>query len=360
MIKQTQIPIGWQFQELGDIGEFKNGINKNKEDFGHGVPFVNLMDVFGISKLNPKEFALVDASPSEVEAYSLKRDVLFVRSSVKPSGVGLTTVVDEDIKNTVYSGFLIRFRSNGMLAAEFARYCFNSTSFRKIILSKSTISANTNINQQALSSLTILLPPIAEQKKIAEILGCWDEAIALTEKAIEVKQKLKASLTRKLLFRCTANQDKALLGKLIELKHGYAFSSEFFSDKRTEKILLTPGNFHINGTLYFGKNTKYYLGETNEEFHLKNGDLLIVMTDLTKDMNILGNSVILESSKIVLHNQRIGKVSIKDPSQLDKSFLRYLLNSDICRDHVKKTATGTTVRGCFKSLIASSKSYKSP
>ena len=51
-------------------------------------------------------------------------------------------------------------------------------------------------------------------------------------------------------------------------------------------FLLTPGNFHVDGSLYFGSNTKYYKGEVEEEYILSNGDLLIVMTDLTKEMNI--------------------------------------------------------------------------
>ncbi|MGV0948207.1 restriction endonuclease subunit S [Empedobacter falsenii] len=36
----------WQEKTLGEIGEFKNGINKSKNDFGFGVPFINLNDVF--------------------------------------------------------------------------------------------------------------------------------------------------------------------------------------------------------------------------------------------------------------------------------------------------------------------------
>ncbi|HED37966.1 MAG TPA: hypothetical protein ENI76_06960, partial [Ignavibacteria bacterium] len=48
--KKTEIgliPKDWKVVILGEIGTFKNGINKGAEDFGFGYPFVNLLDVFG-------------------------------------------------------------------------------------------------------------------------------------------------------------------------------------------------------------------------------------------------------------------------------------------------------------------------
>ena len=200
-----------------------------------------------------------------------------------------------------------------------------------------------NITRNDVCDFPIILPPIEEQRKIAEILGTWDSAIALTEKLVTAKKKYR-KLLESLLFKKSTQWEKFKLGELIEIKHGYAFSSDYFSEKETDKILLTPGNFHVDGHLYFGNKTKYYVGKTNDEFHLKNGDLLIVMTDLTKDMNILGNTIILESKKIVLHNQRIGKIIIKHDYKVDKKFLCHLLNSKLCKKHIKGTATGSTVR----------------
>lgn len=143
------------------------------------------------------------------------------------------------------------------------------------------------------------------------------------------------------------------LAQLIEIKSGYAFSSIYFSTKETDKILLTPGNFHVNGSLYFGSNTKYYQGEVNEEYILSNGDLLIVMTDLTKEMNILGNSIFLESAKIVLHNQRIGKIIIRDNLLVTRHFLRDILNLDTFKENIRKSATGSTVRHTSNKSILS-------
>jgi len=182
----------WETKTLGEIGDFKNGINKGKDDFGFGFPFVNLMDIFGISKVFPNlKFGLVNSSVAERKMYELKKgDVLFVRSSVKPEGVGLSSLVTADLENTVYSGFLIRFRDYGKLDFEFKEHCFFEEDFRQRLIDNSTVSANTNINQDALKKLTIYLPPTKEeQKAIAQILNDMNAQI---EKLKQQRDKYKA------------------------------------------------------------------------------------------------------------------------------------------------------------------------
>ncbi len=195
------IPKEWEISRLDKLGAFKNGINKEKEDFGHGHSLVGLMDIFGISRVyNNKQYSLVNSTIKERKDYSLKAgDVLFVRSSVKPEGVGLTSLICEDIPDAVFSGFIIRFRSNGELENEYKAHCFFEEGFRKRLLNKSTISANTNINQVALSSLIIPIPKKIEQRRIAAILSTWDEAITKTQQLIAQLQQRNKGLMQQLL-----------------------------------------------------------------------------------------------------------------------------------------------------------------
>ncbi|NBV99460.1 MAG: restriction endonuclease subunit S [Proteobacteria bacterium] len=55
------------------------------------------------------------------------------------------------------------------------------------------------ISKTNLSKIKIPLPPLAEQKKIAEILSTWDEAIEKLNSYIEAKKKLKKALMQRLL-----------------------------------------------------------------------------------------------------------------------------------------------------------------
>ncbi|PSB04582.1 restriction endonuclease subunit S [Merismopedia glauca] len=200
----------WEVKKLGEIGEFKNGINKGKEDFGFGHPFVNLLDVFGRSKIfQYLSLGLVNSSSTERKVYELKKgDVLFIRSSVKPEGVGLTSVIYDDLENTVYSGFLIRFRDFGKLDCEYKLHCFNEEKFRKIVIDSSTVSANTNINQDALKSLQIKFPPLPEQKAIAQILSDMDAEIAALEKKRDKYKAIKQGMMQELLTGKTRLIDK--------------------------------------------------------------------------------------------------------------------------------------------------------
>jgi len=196
-----QVPDGWEVIQLGDVGSFKNGVNKSKEDFGFGMPFINLQDVFGHWEIEQSDFDLVNATDVELKNYNLnKGDILFIRSSVKPSGVGLTSVVKEDIHNTIYSGFIIRFRPNDMtFDVEYSKYCFHDELFRQRLLQKSTVSANSNINQESLVSLDLLLPPKEEQEKIAKILSTLDKSIEATNRLIEKEKNIKTALMQELL-----------------------------------------------------------------------------------------------------------------------------------------------------------------
>jgi type I restriction enzyme, S subunit len=58
---------------------------------------------------------------------------------------------------------------------------------------------NKTLGQEAFLELSIPLPPYPEQRKIAAILGTWDEAIALTERRIAAGQQRKQGLMQRLL-----------------------------------------------------------------------------------------------------------------------------------------------------------------
>jgi type I restriction enzyme S subunit len=141
------------------------------------------------------------------------------------------------------------------------------------------------------------------------------------------------------------------LGELLEIKHGYAFKGEFFSDAG-ERVLLTPGNFRESGGLKLkGDKEKYYTGEFPEEFLLRRGDLLVAMTDLTQNAPILGSPAFIPASDRFLHNQRLGKVINLKQDAILPEFLFYLLNTTSVRAQIKGSASGATVRHTSPSRI---------
>jgi type I restriction enzyme, S subunit len=231
--KQTEvgmIPEDWCVFALGDIGKFKNGLNKDSTAFGHGSPFVNLMDVFGVNSISTAEqLGLVACSNYERASYDLRRgDVIFVRSSVKPSGIGLTAVVESDLPKTVFSGFLIRFRDGGFIDVGYKKYCFYESRFRKAVIDSSSVSANTNISQDSLKRLTFPLPPTkAEQEAIAEALSDADALIESLEQLLAKKRKIKQGAMQELLTGkkrlpgFSGEWEVRALGQIAPLQRGF-------------------------------------------------------------------------------------------------------------------------------------------
>ncbi|MGB7001734.1 MAG: restriction endonuclease subunit S [Halobacteriota archaeon] len=137
--------------------------------------------------------------------------------------------------------------------------------------------------------------------------------------------------------------EECKLGELIDVKHGFAFKGEFFQTEPNENILITPGNFKIGGGWKEDK-CKYYNGKIPEDYILKAGDLIVTMTDLSKEVDTLGYSAIVPSdpNRTFLHNQRIGLI-IQLNSDADLSFLNWLMRTPEYRFHVVSSASGSTV-----------------
>jgi type I restriction enzyme, S subunit len=142
------------------------------------------------------------------------------------------------------------------------------------------------------------------------------------------------------------------LGSLVDIKHGFAFKGEFFSEAPTSYQLTTPGNFAIGGG-FQSEKVKYYHGPVLSDFVLSAGDLLVTMTDLSKAADTLGYAakVPLTAGSTWLHNQRVGLVSLKSGANASKDFLHYLMRSPDYRNWVVSTATGSTVKHTSPSRI---------
>ena len=141
----------------------------------------------------------------------------------------------------------------------------------------------------------------------------------------------------------TMEWKEVLLGELVEIKHGFAFKGEYFTEEKTNDILLTPGNFAIGGGFQWGK-LKFYDGPIPSDYILTEGDLVVTMTDLSKAGDTLGYSAIIPySENLLLHNQRVGKIKTKT-SSVDKMYLSYQLRTKTYRNEVLASATGSTVK----------------
>ena len=170
----------WEQRKLGELGSLKNGMNFSKEAMGIGFPFVNLQNIFGNNVIDVTNLGKAMASDSQLKDYNLLNgDVLFVRSSVKLEGVGEAALVPQNLENTTYSGFIIRFRDEYGLDNNFKRFLFGIESVRNQIMAQATNSANKNISQTVLENLCLKIPNKSEQEKIGLYFSNLDHLITL-------------------------------------------------------------------------------------------------------------------------------------------------------------------------------------
>lgn len=191
----------WEQHKLGDIGTLKNGMNFSKEAMGHGYAFVNLQNIFGNNVIDNHNLEFAEASEKQLIDYSLQKgDVLFVRSSVKLEGVGEAALIPENLENTTYSGFLIRFRDEYGLNNNFKKFIFAIRQVRNQIMSQATNSANKNISQSVLENLTFNIPIKEEQRVIGQYFSELDNLITLHQRKLEKLQNLKKSMLNKMFI----------------------------------------------------------------------------------------------------------------------------------------------------------------
>ena len=140
------------------------------------------------------------------------------------------------------------------------------------------------------------------------------------------------------------------LGNLVDVKHGYAFLGEHFGSAGSH-IVLTPGNFFDEGGFKKkGDREKWYTGLIPEDYVLKEGDLIVAMTEQAE--GLLGSSAIVPHGGLYLHNQRLGLVRLLDESKTDRRFVYYLFNSKPVRQQIRASASGVKIRHTAPSRIA--------
>ena len=142
----------------------------------------------------------------------------------------------------------------------------------------------------------------------------------------------------------------AVLGDYISIKHGYAFKGDFISTANSGIVLVTPGNFAIGGGFKENK-CKYFTGDYSEEYVLKPNDLIVTMTDLSKNGDTLGYSALVpDTSRIYLHNQRIGLIQIES-DEISKDYLYWFMRTRKYQKKIVATASGSTVKHTSPSRI---------
>ena len=289
--KQTEIgviPEDWEVVKIGDNFNFKNGLNKEKKYFGYGFPIVNYMDVFKNTFINSKTIkGKVFVNKQELKNFNVNEgDVLFTRTSETQEEIGYSAVVVEELKDTVFSGFVLRGRPlNDLFSIQFCRYVFSNKVVREQIISNASFTTRALTNGRVLSEVKIPLPPLPEQEVIAEALSDADAWIESLEQLIAKKRLIKQGAMQELL---TPKEDWEVkkLGDIGKCLRGVSYSgdSDLFEADSEKSIKLLRSNNIYSSKIVFNNIQNVNKHKVKEHQIIQKSDILICMANGSKEL----------------------------------------------------------------------------
>ncbi len=263
-----------------------------------------------------------------------------VRNLKNGIGFGSTEFLVFRGKENLSDNDFIFYLSRSDIVRSYAEQSFDGTSGRQ------------RVPKSTFENLTIAIPSLSEQRAIAAILSSLDDKIDLLHRQNKTLEAMAETLFRQWFVNndeLRMQNDEWKIGKLgdiIKIKHGYAFKGENITAEETDKILVTPGNFNIGGGFKYDKFKYYSSNDFPDDYIFTEGDLIVTMTDLSKEGDTLGYPAFVPymEQKILLHNQRVGKIIFKtENDKIFKHYIYLIMKTDIYRAYILGSSSGTSI-----------------
>ncbi|MEM7590944.1 MAG: restriction endonuclease subunit S [Cyanobacteria bacterium P01_A01_bin.83] len=236
---------------LGEILDFKNGINADKSQYGSGKKFINVLDIINNAPIyHDSIIGSVDITEKEFEKNNVVYgDILFQRSSEIREEAGQSNIYLDSNHNTTFGGFVIRGRPKVSFNPIYFNYLLKTRFIRKEITDRSGGSTRFNVGQNLLSQVPALMcNSIEEQEKIASFLEACDRKLTQLRRKHELLQTYKRGVMQKIFSQeIRFKQDdgkpfpdwqKKKLGALLDFKNGInADKSQYGSGKKFINVL---------------------------------------------------------------------------------------------------------------------------
>lgn len=202
--KQTMsgiIPEEWAVSNFANFIEFKNGVNAEKQAYGKGIPFINVLEVLNSAHIYSSEIqGKVTLSKESIDLYLVRKgDIVFNRTSETQDEVGLASVYMDDAR-VVFGGFVIRGRPKlDTIDPIYSGYALRSPAIRSQVVAMGQGVIRANISQAELRKVRVTLPPLLEQRAIAAALSDTDALLSSIDRLLAKKQDIKQAIVQQLL-----------------------------------------------------------------------------------------------------------------------------------------------------------------
>lgn len=266
----------WHVTALEDVAEIQTGLSKSATRQGDFIrlPYLRVANVqdghFDLSEI--KE---IDVPKELVERFRVSSGDVLLTEGGDFDKLGRGAVWRGQIKDCVHQNHIFVVRPHPQkLDARFFALQTQGSRGRAYFQSCSKQSTNlASVNSTQLRQFPVALPPLPEQRKIAEILCTWDEALEKLDALIAAKDRRKQGLMQQLLTG--KKRVKGFAGKWRNTTFG-----EFLQESRlpgshgriAQKItvkLYGKGVYAKQERMAGSENTKYFIRRVGQFIYSK-------------------------------------------------------------------------------------------
>lgn len=329
----------WKTVALSDLGEIIGGATPatSRDDYYNGdIPWLTPKDLAGHSGryISRGERNITQDGLNSCSTRLLpKNTVLF--SSRAP--IGYIAIAENDIcTNQGFKSIV----PNAHVSPLFLYYLLKY--YKSEIEAMGSGTTFKEVSASTMRKIKVRIPVLLDiQKHIARILDSLDSKIELNHRINDNLEQQARALYQSIVDNASQS---ATLSDFMTIKHGYAFKGDYITFENNNVVLVTPGNFKIGGGFQENK-CKYFTSKYPNGYVLHPGDLIVTMTDLSKEADTLGYGALVpnNSKRIYLHNQRIGLVQFIN-NDLPKDYVYWFLRSYDYHMRIVGSASGSTVK----------------
>lgn len=336
------IPKDWEVRRLRTLGAFSaSGIDKNIVEGEPLVHIINYVDVYNNKKfiLGKKDYMIVSAPRAKVIEHQVRvGDMIFTPSSETKEDIGVSAVIIENLPNTAYSYHVLRFRffNEDEVNINYRKYLCNNRYVGQYFTTRSTGTIRQTLSRLDFKDCFVILPPISEQKAIADILdakcGEIDGLLADLDSEVKTLAEYKKSLiaetvTRGLNPNVPMKSSGIPWADTIPAHWNVHPVYSYFSERVHKNIF---GNEQNLLSLSYGKIIRKDINafggllpaSYNTYNIVESGDIVIRPTDLQNDKRSLRTGLVTEHGIITS-----AYIALKPNDNIYSPYYHYLLHS---------------------------------
>ena len=186
---KREIPSCFEVDNMGNLCNFRNGINYSKDEIGNDYQIVNVRNISSSRiLLDGEDFDVITVPTSKAENYVLKPDDIIIARSGCPGSTRLLLLP----ANTLFCGFIICCSPHNSSMRNYLTYCLKQLEGTNATTSGGSILQN--VSQDTLKGLQIIVPEKEIIDKFnktiefifARMLNCLKESKTLTKQRDEL------------------------------------------------------------------------------------------------------------------------------------------------------------------------------